>query len=142
MMFGVFEIYGNPCFVTETIENVMKTITNIVVDKGTITNKLIVTVMSLSTRTIGGYHQRGGSRYLLIYNEVNSRQEIIGVYHIKEKIISMSIHLKTTPRLYMKFSNYVKCKISINTYKFTRICQSKIITLLKYCFDFTLNLRQ
>jgi hypothetical protein len=60
MMFGVFEIYGNPCFVTETIENVMKTITNIVVDKGTITNKLIVTVMSLSIRTIGGYHQRGG----------------------------------------------------------------------------------
>jgi hypothetical protein len=94
----------------------MKTITNIVVDKGTITNKLIVTVMSLSTRTIGGYHQRGEwGRYLLIYNEVKSRQEIIGVYHIKEQIISMSIHLKTTPRLYMKFSNYVKCKISINT---------------------------
>ena len=60
MMFWVFEIYGNTCFVTETIENVMKTIINIVVDKGTITNKLIVTVMSLSTRTIGGYHQRGG----------------------------------------------------------------------------------
>ena len=49
----------------------------------------------------------------MIYNEVNSRQEIIGVYHIKEKIISMSIHLKTTPRLYMKFPNYVKCKITI-----------------------------
>ena len=35
------------------------TISNTVVDKGIITNKLTVTVTSLSTKTIGSYHHRG-----------------------------------------------------------------------------------
>ena len=65
MMFGIFKVFRNPCFVTGTLENVKKTIFNIVVDTGIITNKL--TVMSLSTRAIGGCHQRGYDSYVTQY---------------------------------------------------------------------------